>query len=561
MNKGKKDLTTVQWLYHNSKKQVVPMILLITSNAFLATFGVIFALVTKDVINNAVKGNKADIIKGLLILFGIIITQLLISSVFGNVEARIQAKLEIIFRTKIIGAIMLKDYTAVAVFHSGELQNRLTSDISIVSEGVTSLLPSLVAMLTRLIFALIILISMNPNFAIIFVIGGIILLFLNQLFRPMMKKMHKRVLEADGHVRSFFQEIIESLLMVKVFGIKTQVDKKSEQLQKTLYKEKMHRQTISIFANTGFSFIFQMGFLYAIAWGAYHLYLQSMTFGDFAAIQQLVGQVQAPFAGLSGILPRFYSIIASAERLIELENLPDEKSLNPGDCNIHDLYKELDHIVFEDICFKYNRDIIFDNANLKINKGDFVVISGISGIGKSTLFKLLLGVISPVSGKIYFETTDHKTFFADKNSRCLFAYVPQGNLLLSGTIRETVSYINHTVTDDEIMTAAKIACADGFINEFPDGLDTQLGEKGKGLSEGQMQRLSITRALLSNSPILLFDEATSALDEQTEERLLLNIKSIENRTCIVISHKKAAFRICNKEIIIDNKTIYAKDCL
>ena len=198
--------------------------------------------------------------------------------------------------------------------------------------------------------------------------------------------------------------------------------------------------------------------------------------------------------------------------------------------------------------------MIFDNASITVNKGDFAAITGISGIGKSTLLKLLLGVIYPESGKITVSGRQGERL-VDRATRNLFSYVPQGNMLLSGTLRENITFMCEDKTDEEIMRAVEISCADEFVRELPDGLETVVGERGMGLSEGQIQRIAIARAILYGAPILLLDEATSALDEATEEKLLKNLRALQNRTCIIITHKPAALNVCNKEIRIDNKKI------
>ena len=236
--------------------------------------------------------------------------------------------------------------------------------------------------------------------------------------------------------------------------------------------------------------------------------------------------------------------------------MPEEVNLS-AQLDAKKAYQDLDRIRFSDISFGYGRDIVLENANLTIEKGDFAVIGGISGIGKSTLIKLLLGVLNPQNGKIYLDTQNGEVPVG-KHSRPLFSYVPQGNLLLSGTIREAVSMVCENATDEDIMKAAEISCAAGFISKLPDGLDTYIGEKGAGLSEGQIQRLAVTRAILSDAPVILLDEATSALDEETERKLLENIRSLENKTCVIISHKRAAFDICNKHIYIEDKKITVK---
>lgn len=190
---------------------------------------------------------------------------------------------------------------------------------------------------------------------------------------------------------------------------------------------------------------------------------------------------------------------------------------------------------------------------MTIEKNDFAVISGISGIGKSTLLKLLLGVVKPSAGGIFIDFKEER-IPANKNTRALFSYVPQGNFLLSGTIRDNVKIVKERAKDEDILKAIEVACGE-FVYDLPEGLDTVIGEKGLGLSEGQVQRLAIARAILSNAPVILLDEATSALDEETEERLLRNLRNLHNKTCIIISHKKAAYEICNKEIVIKDQNI------
>lgn len=551
-----KDKSTLKWIYGQSKAQIWVVVLLAVLRCSLTVLGVTFALTSQYVIDAAVAKNLGGLMDSAIKLLIIIVVQIGLRLIGQAIEAHVGARLRLNLRNRIFTSVLKKDYSAATSYHSGDLLTRMNNDISIISSGILALIPSVLALLVGLVYALIALTRLDRNFAFIFCFGGILVLIVITAFRKILKNTHKRVQETEAKVRAFLQESLGSLLMVKVFGIEKEVSEKAADLQEENYKAQMVRRNLTIFSTSGLSMVFSLGSLYALVWSSYRLFAGTITFGALTAIIQLVNQVQSPFASLSGVVPQYYSIIASTERIIELDNLPDEpenyNALEP----VSD-YEKLRRIVFEDVSFGYGRDIVLEGANLAIEKGDFAVIAGISGIGKSTLIKLLLGVLNPEKGGIFLES-DGKRREVGKYSRPLFSYVPQGNLLLSGTIREAVSMVRPDATDEDIMKAAEISCAAEFIGHLPEGLDTKIGEKGAGLSEGQVQRLAVTRAILSDAPIILLDEATSALDEDTELRLLQNIRKLDNKTCVIISHKRAAFDICNKHIYIENKKINVK---
>ena len=277
-----------------------------------------------------------------------------------------------------------------------------------------------------------------------------------------------------------------------------------------------------------------------------------MTYGDVIAITQLVNQIQSPFRNMSGLVPQFFGVIASIERLQELEAISDEEKTG----NVVDVssYNQIEEIVFDNVRFSYSDDSFVSGINMRIKKGEFAVVAGESGAGKSTALKLLLGILKPDEGKIYLTLKDGQKKELGSNSRKLFSYVPQGNLILSGTIRENVTFANGDVSEEKIVEALKISCIWDFINTLDNGLDTVIGEKGLGLSEGQAQRISIARAILGDAPILLLDESTSALDSKTEEDLLKSIKSLTDKTVIIVSHKQAAFDFCDKVVYVEKNT-------
>ncbi|MEG2396058.1 MAG: ABC transporter ATP-binding protein [Oscillospiraceae bacterium] len=549
-----KNKTAEKWIFENSKSQIPMLVLLSISNAVYAVLGVSMALLSKYIIDSAQKGSREDLIKYSAILLLNIVLQVVINIFSKSFEARVKGKLEIKYKSKLFSAILKKDYSVITKYHSGELLNRLTGDVAIVADGVATILPISISMITRLVAAFLILINLDKYFAFVIIAAGIALFVITRLFRGSIKRLHKKVMETDGKTRSFMQEGIESLLVIKIFGVDKKMKENANELQEENYKAKIKKNNLSIFANTGFSMAFSFGQLFALVWCALKLCTGTISFGTLTALIQLVNQVQAPLSGISGIFPSYYAMLSSAERIMEIEDLSESKAINSSDIDIKKLENNFNKISFEGVSFSYENDMLYKDATFEIFKNDFVVISGISGIGKSTLFKLLVGVLPPTKGKIEI-CSETEAFGTDKYTRPLFAYVPQGNMLFSGTIRENVRFIKSQATDEQILEALKISCAYNFVMELPKGLDTELLENGQGLSEGQIQRLAVARAILCDAPILLLDEATSALDEETEKELLKNIKAINNKTCIIISHKNAAYEICNKEIIIKNDKI------
>lgn len=453
-------------------------------------------------------------------------------------------------RSDTLDTIFKKEYSSVSSYHSGELLNRMFSDVQIITDGVTSIVPNLVNLVTRLICAVAVLIALDKSFTLVFIISGLLLFFVTRLFRKKMKSMHKDVQEKEGKVRSFLQEVVENVLIVKVFGCEDQMEKTNDENQNVHFKAQMKRRTLSIFANAGFSFVFHMGYLFAMIWGARGIFLGIMSYGTLTAILQLVNQIQTPFANLSGLLPKLYGVLASAERIMSLETLPDETPAN----KVLD-YDSFDKISVSDLSFAYGENQVLSDVNIEISKGDFVSLTGLSGGGKSTLFLLLLGAYQPDKGELLFKS-DKGDFHSGKETRNLFSYVPQGNFLFSGTVEDNIRMLNKDASMESVIEAARIACALDFIESLPDKFNTKIGEKGFGISEGQAQRIAIARAILGNAPIMLLDEATSALDEATEAQLLKNISEMKNRTCLIVTHRPAALEICSKHLIINEGKMY-----
>lgn len=545
-----------KWIWQFAKAELPKMVLLIFGNALSSVCAVSLALFAKQIIDAAQFGDRGQLWRSAAALLCVVVLQLFLRVLNNSLAVRVSGRLEMRCKRELFSAILKKDYSAVTAHHSGDLMTRLTADVTVVCDSVTTLLPSAVSMITRLLFAFVVIVSLDARFALLLAVVGVTLFLAARLFRGKIKKLHKHMQETDGRLRAFLQESIESLLAVQVFGVQEKVTQQADARQAENYDAKLQKNRWSIFANTGFSAAFSFGFLLTLVWCGARLLAGSITFGTLTALLQLVNQVQVPLSGLSGLFPTYYAMLASAERIMEIEALPDDLPANHTDAAVST--DAFESIRFDSVSFAYGKNRVLKQADFTIRKHDFVVISGISGIGKSTLFKLLLGVLTPDRGTIEI-AAGGKRYIADKSTRPLFAYVPQGNMLFSGTVRDNLCLIKTDATDDEIEKALRVSCADGFVHALPLGLDTVLGEGGRGLSEGQIQRLAVARAVLTDAPVLLLDEATSALDEDTERQLLENIRAMRNKTCIIISHKKAAFAICERELMIVNGNVSVKE--
>ena len=538
----------LKWLISRSKKQGGKILALILANAVFSVLSVLFAFAIKEIIDSAtVYSDLNRLISFAVAICLIVVFQFVFRVIINGLTEHIRAKLEMEYRARIFSQILIKKQDKISSYHSGELMNRLTSDTSVVADGVSTIVPTVVSAGVRLICAVIALIILDWIFALAFTVAGLLVFLVISFVRGKLKSLHKKVQETDGKTRSFMQECIENLLALKVFAVNNKIEKQVERYQEENFKVRMRRKNYSVIGHATYNFIFS-----ALIYGGIKILSGILTYGSLSAILQLVNNVQVPFASLSNVLPKYYAMTASAERLMEIEDVETEPVGKPiGKAEFNGKFSS---ITFDNVSFAYDDKKVLSNANLVVNKGDFVMIEGGSGAGKSTLLKLLLGVYPLDEGEIY-ASYDGNKMSLDSKTRSLFSYVPQGNMIFSGTLRENVTFINETADEREIWRALTISQADEFIKELPDGLETCVGENGLGLSQGQVQRIAIARAILCDAPVLILDEATSALDEDTEKRLLDNLKELKDVTALIVSHKKGAIKICNRRVKVGSKRI------
>ena len=543
----------VFWVFQKIRQKIPALMLLMASNVASALLGVYFALGSKQVIDSAVEGSRELFLRACLVQLALIVGLIVTYALQRHLRDWLAAELDRGFKKDLLQILLRGDYMEVTAFHSGELINRLNNDVRILNDGVLSAVPNFAALLTRLVAALIVLIGLEPLFGAGIIVLGIVMLAITALLRRKMKQLHKRVSEADGKVTGFLQEALEKLLIVQALGAAGEVERRADKLLENRFEAQRIRKNVSLAANTGVSVFSYVVSFAALAWSAGSLLEGTMSFGELTAVTQLVTQLRMPMVNLSGIFPQYVAMVAAAERLMELEALqrPEEELLDAAV-----LYGQLEAIQAEKLSYSYNREPVLAEADLYLPMGVFAVITGPSGIGKSTVLKLLLGICKPEQGDLFLKLTGGRQAIGRKTSG-LFAYVPQGNLLFSGTIRENLLLANPESTEEEIALAVGISGMEEYVRQLPLGLDTLLSESGAGLSEGQAQRLAIARAILSRAPILLLDEATSALDEETEREILLRLRRLKNRTCITVTHRPAALELADWQLEIENQKIFS----
>lgn len=566
MQKSQKN--SARFLYEFSEKYKYAIAALMILEMLLGSIGVGYALALKALINHAAAGEKDLFVRSLTGFILLAAAQLILAAVRRGLDEWTRSGLENRLKGRFFSCILRKEFGQVSRIHSGELMNRMTSDTVVVANGMTGILPGLSGMLIRLIGALALIIVLDPRFGYLILPGSVLVIGFSYFFRKKMKLLHRQVQEKDGFLRMFLQDILGSILVVRSYAVEEESVQKAHEYMSQHRRARMRRNHFSNFCNFGFGSIMNGAYVAGAAFGGYGILTQTMSYGTFMAILQLVGQIQMPFANISGYLPQWYAMLASADRLLEAEALGRDEEIDelPADQLLAFYLKQFESIRLKNAGFSYlppirsltepkngKRTLVFKNLTLEIKKGEYVAFTGASGCGKSTAMKLLLSLYRLDKGKrtIRFSGGEKPL---DGSWKKLFAYVPQGNHLMSGTIREIVTLSDRSRKNDDgaVWTALRIACAEPFVRQLERGIDTELGERGQGLSEGQMQRIAIARAIFSGHPILFLDEATSALDARTEKWLLNNLRSMTNLTVVIVTHRPASLEVCDRVIDFDD---------
>ena len=495
-----------------------------------------------DVASHAVEGNIywAVGLMGVLILadFALNISSIWIRNLLGiKAQNRMQQRM--------LDRILRSEWQGRERLHSGDVLNRLETDVNNVVNFLTETIPNTLSVLAMFLGAFFYLFSMDKMLSVVIVIMIPIFLAFSKIYVGKMRQLTRQVRDSDSKVQSVLQETIQHRMLIKTLEKDEAMVDKLENTQKELRGHVVKRTLFSVFSNLVVNFGFALGYLVAFIWAAVRMSGGSLSFGGMTAFLQLVNKIQVPARNLTKLVPAFVSVFTAAERLMELEEDPLEEQGESiemaSPCGVR----------LTDVCYRYKDSEslnVINHLNFDFCPGSCTAILGETGAGKTTLIRLILALLHPQEGEVSIYNKVESQVLTPRH-RCNFVYVPQGNTLMSGTIRDNLRLGKLDASDDEMREALHKSCAD-FVLELPQGLDTPCSEQGGGLSEGQAQRIAIARSLLRNRSIMLFDEATSALDPETERQLLQNLLSSHDKTIIFITHRPAVVDYCDQVLRI-----------
>ena len=535
LNKTKYPLRQIlRWLWSHHKGCRVQAVTNVVVGLLLVGLGLAGVETLRRLTDIATGAREGDILAMAGLFASILVMELLLHIASTWVAAVLGVKTQNLMQQKFFARLLNGKWSGVERFHSGDVLNRLFGDVGDIVRLMTEVLPSAVVVVVQFVASFVYLYTMDSSLALILIVVSPIFLILSRLYFMKMRRIVRKIKDSNSALQSIIQESVQHKMVIKVLERSGLMVDKLESRQKVLRGQVKSRARFSIFSKTLINVGFAGAYLTALVWGLLQLQEGLITVGVLMAFTQLINRIQRPLLDMARLLPTFVNSMTSAERLMELEELPLEQV---GQARAIDGKVG---IRFTDVTYSYsdNGRTVLRCFSHDFRPGTFTAILGETGAGKTTLIRLMLALIRQNSGKVCLYN-DKDEFDADTTTRCNFSYVPQGNTLFSGTIRDNLLMGQPGATEEQMRRALNVAMAD-FVFELSDGLDTVCGEQGGGLSEGQAQRIAIARALIRPCRVLLLDEATSALDVQTEHSLLENIKQeFADTTIIFVTHRLA----------------------
>ena len=569
--------STIKWIYNATKKYngaVITVAVLSIATSYLSLYN---ATLLKDIIDAAVNKDLYDLKRSGFTLLAVTIISIALDLISRYIREKTSYKLTNHLQRRLFSVLLNKDYYSVSKTHSQEWLNRVNQDSTTIADAVTHVVPSLFGIVFHFIGAAYLIYTTSHTLIVLVAIGAILFVIFNYALRNPLKQSQRAVRNSVGKKNIYLSEHLSKLMIVKAFNREDMTVYNSDEEFANLIGRKMTRLRLLILKDGVQSSGTKLASFLALVYCATRILHGTMSYGAGVMLLKLLSQIRAPLSAISQYIGNIFDVSVAAERLMEPERYQDDPSVSVlSDKEIVDIYENrFKEIAFTDAAFSYLDELeenpnieptVFAHVDFTIPKKSSVAFTGITGSGKSTIFKLLMSLYPLQKGSKTIRYKDGSELPLDASFRRLFAYVPQGNQLMAGTIKEMITFGDMAEgkemaaeepsgIDDRIWSVLETACIKDFIESLPQQLNTVIGERGLGLSEGQLQRLAIARALYTNRPILLLDEATSSLDEETERQLLQNIKQMTDHTTLIVTHRPAALSICDYRIHIDGNRV------
>lgn len=540
-----------KWLLRYASKYRLQIVLYIFIGLLSTAMGLGVSIASKYLIDSVVSHNSDTIVKSAVTAVSLGIAQILVGAAVSRLTAIVGSKISMEIRAGVYEHVTYSKWEDIRKYHSGDLLNRIEGDVSTVSNSIISFIPNIFTTFAQFLGCLAVVLYYDPTMAAFAFMSAPFLVLSSRITTKMVRKYNKASREMNGRILSFYSESIQNLQLIKAFDItKRYVDQMKINL--TLHRKiRLDHDRFTIIMGLCLSLIGLFVSYSCYGWGVYRLWQGAISYGTMTLFLQISGQLTGSFSSLVSLVPGAISIATSAGRIMEITDLPLEENKDSKQAekieksaNEHGLA-----IVCENLKYTYpdGDGPVVRQASFAVSPGETVAFIGPSGEGKTTLLRLILGLVEPDSGKIAVRTKDRFEIPVSESTRRFCAYVPQGSAIFSGTVADNLRIVCPEATDEELIEALKVADAWSFVSELPLGIDSEINEKGVNFSEGQVQRISIARAVLRDAPIVVMDEATSALDAATEEKVLTNMmKTYPNRARIITTHRPSMLQYCTR---------------
>ena len=539
----KKILLYTKWLYARSKGVRGRLVLNVFLGMVSVALNLLFIGLCKRIIDIATGDTSGSIGWFTGIVIGVTVLRLVVTALNTRLENLTNSRMNFIIRKDLYSNLMQAEWIGKERHHSGDIINRLETDVSAVTNVICSDFPSLFTTLFQLVAAIVFMCMMDWRLALILVVITPLFIAFSKVFFRRLRTMTRGIRDTESKVQSHLQESLQHRVIIRSMENGERMESRLDDLQNLEYGQVVERTRLNIFGRTMIGAAFSFGYIAAFLWGAFGILHGRLTFGVMTAFLQLVGQIQRPTVNLTRQVPAFIYATASIDRLMELEAIPKEEEGEPV------WMSSPAGVVVDDVTFRYpdGQRNILEHMSFRFEPGSRTAIVGETGVGKSTLIRLMLALLKPSAGRVALYDGE-KEETATPRTRCNLVYVPQGNTLFSGTVRDNLLMGDPDATQERMEWALELAQAH-FVMDLPDGLDTVCGEGGAGLSEGQAQRIAIARGLLRPGSILLLDEFSSSLDPETEEKLMEGLTAhAEGKTMIFITHREKIAQWCDRQL-------------